>query len=493
MNKDTQREIRKKISEIERKSANGDYIYRGEPEDYGKVSSSLWREYGIEAAVFDIEVVQKEMLNDAKKHIGHLPQDFRMDFEAFPNVVEKDTDETIDFEILTEIQHYSGETNLIDFTTDYFIALFFACDGHHNELGRVILQKTEEIKNMIKHPRNPRHRIITQKSVFVRPPKGFIEPHEGDIVIIPRDLKQWILQHLRKYHGISTETIYNDLHGFIRNQGIHGGAYTQFYRGFVCQERGNEATISEEKREEYEKAIKHYTQAIQLKPNLAEAYNNRGSVHRDLGNFDDAITDLDKAIDLDPNYAEAYSSRGLAYKQRGNYECAIVDLDKAIALNPNYVEAYNNRGNTYSRKGKHECAIAEFNKAIQLKPDYAEAYNNRGTAYGRRGNYECAIVDLDKAIALNPNYAGAYSNRGNAYIDKGEYERAIVEFNKAIQLKPDYAEAYNNRGNAYYKRGDYRRALEDYTKAIDLNPNYTNAYNNREVVQRELERLNEPL
>ena len=98
---------------------------------------------------------------------------------------------------------------------------------------------------MIKHPRNPRHRIIAQKSVFVRPPKGFIEPHEGDIVIIPRDLKQWILQHLRKYHGISTETIYNDLHGFIRNQGIHGGAYTQFYRGFVCQERGNEATISE--------------------------------------------------------------------------------------------------------------------------------------------------------------------------------------------------------------------------------------------------------
>ena len=36
------------------------------------------------------------------------------------------TEKARDFEILTEIQHYGGKTNLIDFTTDYFIALFFA-------------------------------------------------------------------------------------------------------------------------------------------------------------------------------------------------------------------------------------------------------------------------------------------------------------------------------------------------------------------------------
>ena len=105
----------------------------------GKFPSSLWREYGI--GEVDIEVVQVEMLSAAKKHIGDLPQDVRVDFEAFPNTVKKDTDEAINFEILTEIQHYGGETNLIDFTTDYFIALFFACDGHHDEKGRVILQK----------------------------------------------------------------------------------------------------------------------------------------------------------------------------------------------------------------------------------------------------------------------------------------------------------------------------------------------------------------
>ena len=108
---------------------------------------------------------------------------------------------------------------------------------------------------MINHPRNPRHRVIAQKSVFVRPPKGFIEPHEDDIVTIPANLKQLILQHLRMYHGISTETIYNDLYGFIRNQDIHGGAYTQFYRGVTCQSRGDEATILKRN------SIGHYAKA----------------------------------------------------------------------------------------------------------------------------------------------------------------------------------------------------------------------------------------
>ena len=130
-------------------------------------------------------------------HTGDLPKDFRRSMAMFFNVDEEDTAEVIDFEILTEIQHYGGKTNLIDFTTDYCIALFFACDGHYDKDGRVILQKAEKIKDMIKYPRNPRHRVVAQKSVFVCPPKGFIEPHEDDIVIIPANLKKFILQHLR--------------------------------------------------------------------------------------------------------------------------------------------------------------------------------------------------------------------------------------------------------------------------------------------------------
>ena len=56
-----------KIQEIVKKSDDGDYIYRGEPECYDHVSSNLWRKYRkIDAENFDIEVVQNALLKAAK-------------------------------------------------------------------------------------------------------------------------------------------------------------------------------------------------------------------------------------------------------------------------------------------------------------------------------------------------------------------------------------------------------------------------------------------
>ena len=68
--------VKEKINKIEKKSADGGYIFRGERQcnDYGKVSSNLYRDFDVgDIQGFDIEVVQKEMLNGAKKHTGHLP------------------------------------------------------------------------------------------------------------------------------------------------------------------------------------------------------------------------------------------------------------------------------------------------------------------------------------------------------------------------------------------------------------------------------------
>ena len=409
MDEDIQRRIREKISEIEEKSADGNYIYRGEPKTheghpyYGKVSSNLWREYGLDMENFDIEVVQTEMLSGAKKHIGDLPQDYRADLAASLNVPQEESDKTIDFEILTEIQHYGGKTNLIDFTTDYFIALFFACDGHHDKEGRVILQKTKEIQNIIERPRNPRHRVIAQKSIFVRPPKGFInKPHEDNVVIIPGDLKQGILQHLQQYRDISKETIYNDVYGFIRHQGIHGGAYTEFYRGFASLERGHEATTIAEKQKSYEEAVNHYTQSIELDPNQITAYNNRGLAYTNLRNYNSAINDFHRAIEINPNYADAYNNRGVAYMRQGKRDHAIDDYNRAIELNPNYAPAYYNRGEVLLRLREWERAKSDLTIAGEKGINITNVFGNTYTSVANFQSKTGITLPVDIAAMLTP-------------------------------------------------------------------------------------------
>ena len=118
-NQATDKDIKTLIENILNESSDGDYIYRGEVKEFAKISSTLYRQYEkrTNAENFDIEIAQKEMLKQVKKYT---------DFEK-------------DIDILTELQHYGGKTNLIDFTTDYLIALFFACDGEYNESGRIIL------------------------------------------------------------------------------------------------------------------------------------------------------------------------------------------------------------------------------------------------------------------------------------------------------------------------------------------------------------------
>ena len=211
------------LRKIEEKADTGEYLYRGEPEHYqedpyyGKVSSNLYRvfleheAFDVEAARFNIEAVQASMLEETESY-------FRKPIS--------------ELERLAEIQHYGGKTNLIDFTTDYLIALFFACSGSRSKTkdGRVILQEKSVIaSDNIKVPYEPINRVIAQKSVFVRPPNGFIDPDEDDIINIPTELKHPMLTYLHRYHGISVKTIYNDLHGFIRNQDIHLEAYVEFY------------------------------------------------------------------------------------------------------------------------------------------------------------------------------------------------------------------------------------------------------------------------
>ena len=184
---------------ITKKAASGVYIYRGEPEHYAKVASGLYRLYErIGGRSHDFETIQRETLAEARKFTG----------------------ETDDFEILAYIQHFGGKTNFIDFTTDYNVALFFACDGAYNKDGRIIFlpKDCEDANVCIREPWSPPNRVTAQKSVFVQPEKGYLDP--CDSISIPNDLKQPMLDLLKASHGITRVTIRRDLHEFIRQQNL---------------------------------------------------------------------------------------------------------------------------------------------------------------------------------------------------------------------------------------------------------------------------------
>lgn len=233
---------------------------------------------------------------------------------------------------------------------------------------------------------------------------------------------------------------------------------------------------------EYAKAITDYTKTTELMPDYVEAYNNSGLAFYKKAEYVRAIHSFTKAIELKPDFDQYYNHRGVAYNGKCDFDSAVEDFNKSLQLNPNSADAYNNRGNAYQGKDIHDRAIEDYTAAIELRPAYADAYYNRGMTYAEKGDSDDAISDFTKAITLNPKFAEAYYHRGVAYGEKGNSDRAIENFTRAIELKSDYPEAYTNLGVAFAKKGDFDRAIEDFNKAIILKPHNANLYSMRGTV-----------
>src|SRR5215470_11378701 len=205
--------------------------------------------------------------------------------------------------------------------------------------------------------------------------------------------------------------------------------------------------------------IRCYTEALRLKPEFAEAYNNRGNARGDKGDLDGALADYAEAIRLKPDFTNAYNNRGVTRRDQGNLDGALADYTEALRLKPDNAVTYFNRGLARRDKGDLGGALADYAEALRLKPDCAVAYNNRGVIRRDKGDLDGALADYAEAMRLKADYADAYNNRALLRRDKGDLDGAVADYAEAIRLKPDHANAYYNRARLLRSMGQTEMAI----------------------------------
>ena len=84
----------------------------------------------------------------------------------------------------------------------------------------------------------------------------------------------------------------------MRNKEIHKSAYGEFYIAFAYQGRAEKIEDLEEKHKLWDKAIEHYTKAIDYNPNIHPAYTNRSTLYWEKGEYDKSRQDRLKAWEL---------------------------------------------------------------------------------------------------------------------------------------------------------------------------------------------------
>jgi hypothetical protein len=145
---------------------------------------------------------------------------------------------------------------------------------------------------------------------------------------------------------------------------------------------------------QYADAVAAYDKAVFIRPNNADAWNNRGVALDSLGQFSEAVSSYDKAVTLQPGSADAWYNRGIALRKLGRYADAVASYDKALAANPGYIEAWLNRGVALDYLGRYEDAVASYDKVLAIQPDHDTARENRELALTKLNRFDPATIGV---------------------------------------------------------------------------------------------------
>jgi predicted O-linked N-acetylglucosamine transferase (SPINDLY family) len=154
------------------------------------------------------------------------------------------------------------------------------------------------------------------------------------------------------------------------------------------------------------------------------------------GNAGKALPALQQAVELRPDLAEAHHMRAVALFQLRRLDEALAAIDKALLLNPNSVDAHNNKAVMLLETSAFEAAIECCTAALKLRPDYPQAHANRGLALLWLKRRAEAVEDLDKAIARMPDPTFIH-HRAVALQELGRNQEALQGFEDAVRRRAD--------------------------------------------------------
>lgn len=126
------------------------------------------------------------------------------------------------------------------------------------------------------------------------------------------------------------------------------------------------------KKQEYEKAIKLYKQAIDLMPesSMFASYNLIvGDILFEMQKYDEAIKAYQDLVKSLPNHSQGWTQLGACYLFLKNYKKAAELLDKSIAMDSNdYLQFYYG-GLAHSQLGNVRKAKEYLTKALEMYPE----------------------------------------------------------------------------------------------------------------------------
>ena len=230
----------------------------------------------------------------------------------------------------------------------------------------------------------------------------------------------------------------------------------------------------------YSEAEQHLTQAITLKPTVANYHYDLGFVLYEQKKYEASVPVLKRAVELDGENLMARFLLGRTYVSAhrslllGNFsKLALEQLNYVARKNPRFPTLHYHIGLIYSNDGAIEKAIQELKLEIQYQPSNAQARVALAELQLKKGELDAAMEQLQFAEKAAPSVAQVHYTLAKAYREQGRLDKAIEAAEKSVRLDATSADAHYLLGQLYRENGQVEQAqreLELFKKYQIVNP-----------------------
>ncbi len=227
-------------------------------------------------------------------------------------------------------------------------------------------------------------------------------------------------------------------------------------------------------------SVEHFQHAIDIDPAYALAYVGLSDAYRFKVNYEGELPDdvnplaeraARTALQINPNLGEAYASLGALKSVAGDSEGAERDFRRALELNPNHSDTYNWYANALANDGRAEEGLSLLQKGLQVDPLSIVMRNNVGVWQMQFGRMVEARKTFKRNIEMHPDASIPYLGKGIFQITvDGRLDDGALSWSKALVIEPTDASTMVFLAMLYMNLGDLDTALGWLDRSLILQP-----------------------
>ena len=237
------------------------------------------------------------------------------------------------------------------------------------------------------------------------------------------------------------------------------------------------AAIEASEEDDWLKARGLYGQSIDVNKSFERAWANKGLIHKQLGETEEALRCFDKALELRTGWAQVLKKKGILLIEEDRFQEAVEILMDATDQNPGDWNAWHNRGRALMNTAEVEDAVTCFERAEMLVSENPLPRYARGLCLLELGEVEAATEIFEQLLEgennqTPPSKAEVRHNYAITLSLLDRFEEALEHYEQVVKEQPDNQQAWLNKANCEIELGRAEAALSSFEHAgVDVRPN----------------------